>query len=304
MDLEVTRQNLIKLGNQLRKKHGPGILAHRIAEKLKRDQDYTIDSIRNPEEVKTLQKGTNFLLLNIDAPAKTRFDRMKKRNIEHDPQTYEDFVKLEQAEASSSDETKQQIILCQKMADKILINDSSMLELHQKINSILPEDKKKYLRPSWDEYFINIVKEVAKRATCDRGRTATVIVKDKRILTTGYVGSPIGLPHCDDVGHLMKKVQHEDGSESMHCLRTVHSELNAIAQAARHGIRIDGATPYCLMEPCDVCAKMIINSGIKRVVAQNGYHATKASRQMFNEAGVQLDVMNDEIRKYDNQQAT
>ena len=156
-------------------------------------------------------------------------------------------------------------------------------------------------RPSWDEYFMQIVDTVASRATCDRGKSGAVIVKDKQILSTGYVGAPRGLPHCDDVGHLMMKYIDEDGKESMHCVRTTHAEQNAIVQAAKHGIAINGATIYCTMEPCLTCAKMIINAGIKRVVCKKRYHAGRLTREFFKQAGVKLDVLQDEVMKYDNQ---
>ena len=97
-------------------------------------------------------------------------------------------------------------------------------------------------RPSWDEYFMEVCRAIAKRATCDRGKSGCVIAKENQILATGYVGSPSGLPHCDEAGHELKKVLHDDGSVSMHCVRTVHAEQNAICQAARRGVAIDGAT--------------------------------------------------------------
>src|SRR5574344_1449422 len=106
---------------------------------------------------------------------------------------------------------------------------------------------KKHIRPTWDEYFMEVCRTVAKRATCDRGMSGCVIARDNQILVTGYVGSPAGLPHCDDVGHLMRKVIHDDGSITQHCVRTVHAEQNAICQAAKRGISIDGATVYCKM---------------------------------------------------------
>ncbi len=156
-------------------------------------------------------------------------------------------------------------------------------------------------RPSWDEYFLEVIKSVALRATCDRGKSGSVVVKDKRILSTGYVGAPAGLPHCDDVGHLLKKVTHEDGRESVHCLRTVHAELNAITQAAKFGVSIEGATLYCKMEPCNTCAMAIINSGVKRVVCESQYHSAQETREMLKQAGVELVVMNDKIEEYEKQ---
>jgi len=158
--------------------------------------------------------------------------------------------------------------------------------------------EEKYVRPSWDEYFMEIANTVSKRATCDRGRSGCVIVKDKQILVSGYVGSPNGLPHCDEVGHQMKKMLHEDGSISEHCVRTVHAEQNAICQAAKRGIALEGSTLYCRMTPCRVCAMLIINCGIKRVVCEKKYHAGAESEEMFAKAGVQLEFFSEEVLKY------
>jgi len=165
----------------------------------------------------------------------------------------------------------------------------------------MTKENTKYIRPTWDEYFIDLAHSVSKRATCDRGRSGCVIVRNKQILVTGYVGSPKGLPHCDDVGHLFKKVIHEDGSITQHCVRTVHAEQNAITQAARLGIALEGSTLYCRMTPCRTCAMLIINCGIERVVCEQKYHAGTESEEMFKEAGVILDYFSEETLKYENQ---
>lgn len=162
-------------------------------------------------------------------------------------------------------------------------------------------DEAHYVRPTWDEYFMEVAGTVAKRATCDRGRSGCVIARDKQILVTGYVGSPRGLPHCDDIGHLMKKVLHEDDRITQHCMRTVHAEQNAVCQAARLGISLEGATLYCRMTPCRTCAMLIINCGIVRVVCERKYHDGKESEEMFRQAGVSLEYVNDEIQHYKNQ---
>lgn len=161
--------------------------------------------------------------------------------------------------------------------------------------------KTKYQRPSWDEYFMEIANTVSKRATCDRGRSGCVVVRNRQILVTGYVGSPKGLPHCDEVGHQFRRVVHEDGTVSEHCVRTVHAEQNAICQAAKLGISLDGATLYCRMTPCRVCAMLIINCGIKRVVCEKKYHAGAESEEMFKIAGVQLDFFSEEVVHYERQ---
>jgi dCMP deaminase len=156
-------------------------------------------------------------------------------------------------------------------------------------------------RPSWDEYFLNLLKVIAERATCDRGKASCVIVRDKHILSTGYVGSARGLPHCDDVGHLIETIKHKDGTESQHCLRTIHAEQNAICQAAKLGIALEGSTIYVKMTPCRTCAMMIINCGIKRVVCARKYHKGKESEEMFKQAGITIEFAAEEIVKYDNQ---
>lgn len=163
------------------------------------------------------------------------------------------------------------------------------------------EEKLKYHRPTWDEYFLDLAHSVSKRATCDRGRAGCVIVRDRQILVTGYVGSPRGLAHCDDVGHLMKKVIHEDERVSQHCVRTVHAEQNAITQAARRGIALEGSTIYVRMTPCRTCTMLIINCGIERVVCEKKYHTGKESEAMFQEAGIALDYFSEDILDYENQ---
>ena len=156
-------------------------------------------------------------------------------------------------------------------------------------------------RPGWDRYFLDLCEAVAQRATCDRGRSGCVIVKDKRIMTTGYVGAPAGLPHCDEVGHDMRRVFDDNGNVTQHCCRTIHAEQNAIIQAAKFGIPLDGATLYCKMTPCRVCAMMIINAGIKRLVCEKRYHADKDAFDLFKKVGIEVVVMSNEVEKYDNQ---
>jgi dCMP deaminase len=134
-------------------------------------------------------------------------------------------------------------------------------------------------RPPWDDYFMDITFQVAKRGTCDRARVGAIIVRDRRILTTGYNGSPAGLPHCDEIGHLMI---------AGHCMRTLHAEQNAIIQAALHGISLAGGVIYVTHQPCLTCAKMIINAGLKRVVYAGNYPDENAVA-FLRETGVELE---------------
>jgi len=154
-------------------------------------------------------------------------------------------------------------------------------------------------RPDWQTYFLEIMDTVAKRANCDRGRAAALIVKDKRIMCTGYVGAPAGLPTCDEVGHLIKVVYDERGGQHKHCVRTTHAEANAIAQAARYGTPIEGGTIYVRMTPCLDCTKLLINAGIRKVVCRRRYHADHDSVALLAQAGVELVVLEDEPERYD-----
>ncbi len=135
------------------------------------------------------------------------------------------------------------------------------------------------MRPDWDEYFMNIAATVATRSTCDRAAVGAVIVRDKRILTTGFNGSPAGLPHCDDVGHLMV-----DG----HCVRTTHAEANAIIQAALHGISTKGAICYVTHFPCLGCTKMLINAGITAIIYANNYRIDPNADTFFSDANIEI----------------
>ncbi|MGC8667166.1 MAG: deoxycytidylate deaminase [Chthonomonadales bacterium] len=133
-------------------------------------------------------------------------------------------------------------------------------------------------RPSWDEYFMEIARVVSTRATCNRRHVGAVVVRDRRILTTGYNGAPHGLPHCTEVGCKM-----QDG----HCIRTLHAEQNAIVQGALNGVSLRGATLYVTCQPCNNCAKMIINAGIVKVVFDGDY-PDEFAMELFEEAGIEL----------------
>ena len=139
-------------------------------------------------------------------------------------------------------------------------------------------------RPDWDNYFLEIAQLVAKRSTCTRRHVGAVIVKDKQILATGYNGPPSGVSHCDVVGCLRAKLNVPSGERHELC-RGLHGEQNAIIQASLHGVSTNGATLYCTHQPCVICAKMIINAGIKEIVFTEGY-PDELSQDFFNEANI------------------
>ena len=139
-------------------------------------------------------------------------------------------------------------------------------------------------RPSWDEYFMGICEQVAGRSTCKRRHVGAVVVRDRRILATGYNGTPAGLRHCDEVGCLREQMGIESGSNHELC-RGIHAEQNAVIQAAKYGIAIDGSTLYTSHQPCVLCAKILINAGISEVVYRFPY-PDELARSMMEEASV------------------
>lgn len=146
------------------------------------------------------------------------------------------------------------------------------------------------MRKNIDLYFLEVANLVGKRrGTCNRGKSGAVIVRNGRIISTGYVGAPRGLAHCDEVGHEII-----DG----HCLRSTHAEQNAIINAAREGVSTDNSILYCTMVPCYACAKMIINAGVLKVVADYDYHASERTKEVFSEAGIELKIIHNKVKTY------
>ncbi|RJP66746.1 MAG: cytidine deaminase [Candidatus Abyssobacteria bacterium SURF_17] len=143
-------------------------------------------------------------------------------------------------------------------------------------------------RPSWDEYFLDIARLVSSRSTCLRRHVGAIFVRDKRVLATGYNGAPSGLKHCDEVGCIREREGIPPGERHELC-RGIHAEQNAILQAAQFGISLRGSILYCTNQPCVLCAKMLINAGVERIVVLGGY-PDKLSREMLDEAGIEVVV--------------
>lgn len=141
-------------------------------------------------------------------------------------------------------------------------------------------------RPDWDSYFSKIAREVAKRSTCLRRQVGAVLVRDKRILTTGYNGAPSRLPHCAEVGCIREKLKIPSGKHHELC-RGLHAEMNAVIQAAIHGVSVANSTLYCAVLPCSLCAKILVNVGVKRIVAAGNY-PDKLSKEILSAAGVEV----------------
>ncbi len=145
------------------------------------------------------------------------------------------------------------------------------------------------MRPSWDSYFIEIAGVVAQRSTCLRRKVGAVLVKDKRLLTTGYNGAPAGLDHCLETGCLRQEMNVPSGQRHELC-RGLHAEQNAIIQGAIYGVSIEGSDLYCTHHPCSLCAKMLVNANVRRVVLKDHY-PDELAQQLFRQADIQVVVM-------------
>lgn len=291
---EITRDSLIAYGNQLREEKGASILAKLALKQVKDGENYVFTSIRNPAEVKELQKRNDFLLIYVTAPLKIRLTRLLQRSRENDPKTIKELKEKEMLE-NSSKSTEQQLGNVAKMAKVHLANNSSLKVLETKVERMVNDwlFKLQDSRPGWDNYFMNIAEQVKFRATCMSAKKGAIIVRDKTIISTGYNGTPKKIKHCTEgrcerctKRHLGKV---KTGVYSLPCV-CCHAEENAIVQAAYNGVSTKGTVLYTTFTPCTTCAKMIINAGIKEVIAKVLY-PDDVGRKLFKEAGVKLRVM-------------
>lgn len=285
--LEITREVLIEQGNELREKHGPGILAERILGKLETDHNYVIDSIRNPSEVDALRTRSDFTLLAVEADEGIRFERSRKRGREQAAETLQQFIAEEERELDSDNPASQQLLATRQKADMVVTNNGSLEDLHRRLDEIIPPLMSRFSRPSWDEYFMNIAKVVAMRSNCMKRKIAAIIVKDKRVISTGYNGTPRGAKNCNEGGCPRCNGMAESGTALDECL-CCHGEENAITQAAYHGTSLKGSTLYTTFSPCLLCTKMIINSGIVEVVYNEDYPLNERAMALLNECGIKL----------------
>lgn len=282
--LPMSRETLINTGNELRDKGGPAVLAERILEKIEDDKHYVIDSIRNHHEVEALRKAKNFKLVQVDAPLPLRFERLSLRAREGDPITFDRFVELEQREVAGG-ENSQNLSRVEALADYTVINDGPLDALYAQVDALFQKIVKQISRPGWDEYFMDIAKVVSSRSNCVRRKVAALIVRDKRVVSTGYNGTPRGTRNCNEGGCPRCNGRAVSGTALDECLCS-HGEENAIVQASYHGVSVKDATIYTTFAPCLMCAKMIINSGIREVVFNLDYPLNDSSFQLFSQAGV------------------
>jgi len=285
--LEETRERMIETGNAIRAEHGAGGLALELADRLLPDRNYVIDSIRHPEEVAVLRSRTSrFQLVWVTADETLRFERMRARGRSGDPESADELRRLEGLELASDDPSAQQLLAVRDVADFTIENDGTIEELHGLVQSIL-ERSYFFERPSWDEYFMSIARVVASRSNCVKRKVAAVITKDRRIISTGYNGTPRGARNCNEGGCPRCNGFAEGGTRLDECLCS-HGEENAITQAAYHGVTVREGTLYTTFSPCLTCTKMIINSGIAEVVYNARYPLGDVALDLLREAGVKL----------------
>jgi dCMP deaminase len=288
--LEPVRYNLITIGNELRKKEGSAVLAAMTAAKIKNMPQAVVDSIRNPFEVLELQKTLkNFKLIGINADPKVRFERSMKRARPGDAQNLDDFNKKEELE-NTSDPDAQQLTKCYEMADIKIDNSGTPEQLFRQLDVILSElNYKPYVRPNWTEYFMKMAYLAAERSTCIRHHVGAVIVKNNKVVSTGYNGAAAGIKDCTELGCLRDQMGIASGTRHEIC-RAIHAEQNAIIQAALNGTSTEGATIYCTHSPCIICAKMVVNAKVKKFVTSK-YYPDKQYEDLFREAGVDFAVV-------------
>jgi len=276
--LQETRENLQNVGNELRGNYGPGILGLKVRETIEAEEgaifgtgNWIIDGVRNPHEITELKKIPRSHMLAVTASLSTITERLRsrKRPDEAEITEKEIFEKLKKESGIGEEESGQQVQKCLDNSEFLIINEGSLEELDKKLTHFvkLMEGAD---RPSFDETFMEIAYTWAKRSTCLRRSVGAVIAKNKQQLTAGYNGAPKGIPHCAVTGCLREKLKVPSGKNAELC-RGTHAEQNAITQAAKLGISLEGATLYCNTFPCVICTKMILNSGIVKVIYDCDY---------------------------------
>lgn len=285
--IPVTRDSLIAMGNELRTSFGPDVLARRIMTHLDPNRNYVIDSIRNPSEVHALRETGRFILINVDASREKRFERIKARGRENDPKKLKDFLAKEEAESRNADPHMQSIEACQELSDFTIPNEGTLEELHAKVTTLISQMLQRVQRPGWDQYFMSIAQVVASRSNCIKRKVAAIIVKDRRIISTGYNGTPRGTKNCNEGGCPRCNSLAPSGTSLAECLCS-HGEENAITQASYHGTPLKGSTIYSTFSPCLLCTKMIINSGIVEVIYNAEYPLSDVPLALLREAGLKV----------------
>jgi len=272
--LEHTRENLQNVGNDLRNKGGAGALGKRVCEAIAQQAttNWVIDGIRNPGEVAQLRALPPFRMVGVSADRELIIRRVMERQREGAMQLSRENIieKLEREMGKGEPPEGQQVKKCLENVDYFILNEGTLDDLSRKFEHFLRLESGED-RPTFDEIFMEIAYTWAKRATCLRRQVGAVIAKDKQQLTAGYNGAPRGVPHCAELGGCLREKMNIPSGQRHEICRGTHAEQNAITQAAKFGINIEGSTLYCNTFPCVICTKMILNAGIYTVVYDSDY---------------------------------
>ncbi|MDD4627830.1 MAG: AAA family ATPase [Candidatus Peribacteraceae bacterium] len=288
--LEHTRENLQNVGNDLRAKGGAGVLGMKVRETIEKEsaKQWVIDGIRNPAEAEELRRLPDFHMIGVTADPEVIVSRLTARKREGSSLSKEQILeRLEKEKGVGEPPEGQQVKKCLELVDFLIINEGTLEELAKKLTHFLRlldgSD-----RPSFDEVFMEIAYTWAQRATCLRRKVGAVIAKDKQQLTAGYNGAPKGVPHCAEMGGcLREKLKIPSGQRHEMC-RGTHAEQNAITQAAKLGISIEGGTLYTNTFPCVICTKMILNAGITTVIYDSDYDDPLSKEILGQQIGLKL----------------
>ncbi|MDD5750952.1 MAG: deaminase [Candidatus Peribacteraceae bacterium] len=283
-----TREHLQAVGNDLRAKGGAGALGAKVRAIVERKAaDWVIDGVRHPDEWRELRKLSHASLIGITAGDDVIVERLLQRDREGGLTAEEIRAKLQKEKGIGEPPEGQQVRACLERADFLIINEGTLPELETKLDhffGLLDGTA----RPTFDEVFMEIAYTWAQRATCLRRKVGAVIAKDKQQLTAGYNGAPKGVPHCAEMGGcLREKLKIPSGQRHEMC-RGTHAEQNAITQAAKLGISIEGGTLYCNTFPCVICTKMILNAGITTVIYDSDYDDPLSKEILGQQHGLKL----------------
>jgi dCMP deaminase len=288
--LEPTREQMIERGRALRDRFGPGILAERVIATLPPDRNHVIDSIRHPAEVEAFRQARDWVLLWVETSPETRYERLRARGRVGEEISFERFQDLQQQELESPDASGQQLLAVRELADEVIENEGTVEDLRATVQRVLEGRLFFRARPSWDEYFMSIARVVASRSNCIKRNVGAVVVSDRRLISTGYNGTPRGVRNCNEGGCPRCSSGAEAGTRLDECLCS-HAEENAITQSAYHGVSVRGASVYTTFSPCLICTKIMINAGIRELIYDSRFPLGERSLDLLTEAGVKVRQM-------------
>ena len=288
--LEHTRENLQATGNDLREKHGAGVLGMKAREAIAKEADsnWVVDGIRNPACIAELKELSDFQVLGVSAGNEILVKRLMDRKRGGLKLTRDGILeKLEKEKGVGEPPEGQQVKKCLENVDHFILNEGSLENLEEKFEHFMKLWNGEG-RPTFDEVFMEISYTWANRSTCLRRKVGAVIAKDGQQLTAGYNGAPRGVPHCAEMGGCLREKLGIPSGQRHEICRGTHAEQNAITQAAKFGINIEGGTLYCNTFPCVICTKMILNGGLAKVVYDSDYDDPLSKEILAQQSSLEL----------------